>query len=347
MANQQKYVREYRRYADTVAVLYGIYYILKKEPPIADYVGIERKLRNDGKEIEPDLLALYDGLTKGLIFEFKWSLPFEEEWLVEEIRDIQKYDGNCSPWKNATGRVVYHDTILVCHIEDSKRFVDKLVEVAREENCNFLFSEGFTIWTWIISSARQGERKEHLILQSIHGNIRNAQLREMVNHPPGLILPEEVLTFRRSSFNFIHQKPPVQYTIIKLIHYIFPQFQDYERDSDIYEITSDLVYEKSKILFPSWKEQDIQTMQVKRKWIAEALEMMHKLGMIGKISEKPQTWSIPIPTLKSRKPIEEILCEKLAKYESRATKRPAHIGTHRVKPIRVKACEKYKKLTDF
>ena len=93
---QQNYVREYRRYADTVAVLYGLYYILKKQPPIADYVGIERKLKNqsNGKLIEPDLLALYDNLKKGLLFEFKWSLPLNEENLMREIKDVTKYDGN-------------------------------------------------------------------------------------------------------------------------------------------------------------------------------------------------------------------------------------------------------------
>ena len=91
---QQDCKRDYRKYADTVAVLSAIYHILKKEPSIADYVGIERKLRNNGQEVEPDLVALYDNRKKGLLFEFKYSLPFEEDLLEKKLRNFENMLGN-------------------------------------------------------------------------------------------------------------------------------------------------------------------------------------------------------------------------------------------------------------
>jgi hypothetical protein len=345
---QRDCIRDYRRYADTVAVLSAVYHILKEDPTIVDYIGIEKNLKNsEGKDIEPDLVALYDHRTKGLLFEFKWSLPLRDDLLEKEIKELRKYNGDCSLWKSSNGRVDYHDSILVCHIEDSERSIEKFQKVASEKEYNFLNSDGFAIWTWIISSAREGERKEHLMLSNVHGKIRYAKIEGMIKRPTGLILPEESLTYLRSTFNFIHDKPPIQYTIIKLIQHVFPQFQDYKRGVSVYEITTDMIYKKANILFPSWKEQDVQTIQVKRKWITEALEAMFALKIIGKPIGKPDSWLIPIPTLKTRKPIEEALCVRLAKYQLKITKPPRRKGRQKDKPIRFEASPKIKKLTDF
>lgn len=184
---QQDCVRAFRRYADTVAVLSAIYHILKQAPIVADHIGIETKLRNSyGKEITPDLIALYEARTKGLIFELKWSLPFSEELLEKEVKELKKYAVPCSQWKNSTGKVDYHDFIFVCHIEDSQRLLATLSKVANEEGFNFLTSDGFTVWTWTISAARGGERREHLIISRAHGKTRSVTIENMIKQPYGL-----------------------------------------------------------------------------------------------------------------------------------------------------------------
>jgi hypothetical protein len=74
LTKKQQYEKEIRKYSDTVAVLSAVYSILKQKPSIAEYVGVETRLLNQrGKEIEPDLTAMYDMRRKGLLFEFKWS----------------------------------------------------------------------------------------------------------------------------------------------------------------------------------------------------------------------------------------------------------------------------------
>ena len=345
---QQECVRAYRRYADTVAVLSAVYHVLKEEPRIADYVGIESKLRNSyGKDIRPDLVVLCESRTKGLLFEFKWSLPFSEEFLEKEVREIKKYAVPCSQWRNSNGKVEYHDVVLVCHIEDAQRTISKLSQVSKEPDYDFLASEGFALWTWTISAARGGERKEHLIIANAYGKTRNATIENMIDRPAGLILPEEVLTYLRSSFTFIREKPPVQYTMIALIQHIFSQFQDPTRGRAVYEITTDMVYEKANIFFPGWHEFDLETIQAKRSWITEALQAMFSLNMISKPVGKTDSWLIPIPTMKTRKPIQFAICRKLSKNHLKITKRPARRGRPRTKPIRIKAHPKMKRINDY
>lgn len=345
---QQNCVRDYRRYADTVAVLSAIYHILKRDTSVAEYIGVETRLRNSyGNEITPDLAALYDGRTKGLMFELKWSLPFSEKYLEKEIKELKKYIVPCSQWKNSTGKVDYHDLVFVCHIEDSQRMLGMLSKVAKEEEFDFLTSDGFAVWTWTISAARGGERREHLILSSAHGNTRNAIVENMIKQPTGLILPEEALTYLRSSFSFTREKPPAQYTIITLIQHVFSQFQDPRRVRGVYEITTDMIYDKAKILFPPWHEYDVQTLQAKRRWVNEALETMFMLKIIGKPVGKPESWLIPIPTMKTRKPIEYALCRKISKYQQKMTKKPARRGRPRIKPVRFKVPPKMKRLDDY
>lgn len=347
LALQQDCIRGYRRYADTVAVLSAIYHILKRDPSVADYIGIEPKLRNSfGNDITPDLAALYDSRTKGLMFELKWSLPFSEELLVKEVKELQKYIVPCSQWKNSTGKVEYHDLILVCNIEDSQRLLETISKVAKEQVFGFLTSDGFAVWTWTISAARGGERKEHLILSRVHGKTRNLTVENMIKQP-SLILPEEALTYLRSSFSFTREKPPVQYTIIILIQHVFSQFRDPRRVSGIYEITTDMIYDKAKLLFPPWHEYDAQTLQAKRRWITEALEAMFALNIIGKPVGKPESWLVPIPTLKTRKPIEHALCKKISDYKQKTTRRPGRRGRPRVRPKRFKVSAKMKRIDDY
>ena len=346
---QRDCIKAYRRYADTVAVLSAIHYVLKKEPRIADYVGIETKLQNSyGHDVTPDLIALYETRTRGLLFELKWSLPFSEKLLEKEIREIKKYTVPCSKWRTSTGKVEYHDVILVCNFEDVQRVLDTVQNVIKKTEFDFLKSDGFAVWTWVISAARGGERKEHLIISNAYGKTRNTTIENMMQRPTGLILPEEVLTYLRSSFSFIRQKPPIQYIIIELVQHVFSQFQDPTRGrGEVYEITTDMIYDKAKILFPSWHDFDVRTLQIKRGWITEALEAMFALGIIGKPVGKPDSWLIPIPTLKTRGPIHSALCKKLAKHQLKVQRRPLRRGRPRTKPLRLKAHPRTKRLNDF
>jgi len=346
-ALQQDCIKEYRRYADTVAVLSALYQVFRKNPQIVSYVGIEQNLRNDeGNTVTPDIVALCEANTKGLVIELKSSLPFSESLLEKEIKETRKFAIPCHNWKNATGEVDYHDIILVCHFEDAERTVDMIKKVSQEKDYDFLAHEGFALWTWTIGAAKAGERKEHLIVYPSYGKTRNANIESMIK-PTGLVLPEESLTYLRFLFTFTRAKPPIHYTMATLIQNVFSSFQDPTKGRAMYKLATDLIYQRANIFWPSWHSFDQATIQAKRGWISEALETMFALDLIGKPVGEPDYWLVPIPTLRSREPVQMALCTMLSKRQLKVTERRGLRGRPRTRPIRLKPHPKMKKLEDF
>jgi len=329
---QLECIRDYRKYADTVAILSAIYDLLRKHPKMGQFVGIERKLerkleRSDGY-VTPDLIALYD--TKGLIFELKWSLPRSLDLLEKEIKELKKYIGQFSNWTTPSGQVDHQDVVLVCHIDDVKRVVDTVSRISKQPDYDFLSSDGFAVWGWSIVAPKQLERKEELRLSSEYGSTRNSTIEEMIQEPGGILISEDVLTYLRFRFFFIRQKPPIQYTMTMLIQHVFIAFQP-GPEREFYEIDTDLIYERAaRIFFPSWHEYDADTVQLKRRWIREALGKFQELKLMERLN-RPNLWRVPIPILRSRQQTQIALCRKIMNSILKEIKRKGRI---KVKPIR-------------
>jgi len=343
---EQKCVRDYRKYSDTVAISFAIYHLFSKYSDIAEFVGIEHNLKNDkGKNVTPDLVATFDKGRKGLIFELKWSLPFRDDFLEKEIKALKKYAVPCSNWQKPSDSVDFHDLVLVCHIDDVNRVVDVIKKLSKNAEYGFLAKEGFSVWSWTITPPKMGERKEELRLFTVYGKTRNQKIEGKINQPGGILFSEDVLTFLRFSFTFVKEKPPIQYTMTVLIQNIFPSFQQ-KPERDDYDIHVDMIYERAKSFFPSWHEFDVEPIQIKRRWLREALEKLYELGLCGKSLDKSDWWKIPIPTLRTRKPIQQVLCKKISRKYS-ASLKTRRTRAPKPKPIRPKGPIKEKRLTDF
>lgn len=344
---EQSCVKDYRKYSDTVAVSFAIYHLFTKNPEIASFVGIEHQLENnEGKNIRPDLVATYDKDRKGLIFELKWSLPFDRGFLEKEIKELRKYAVSCSNWRKPLDHVDLHDLVLICHIDDVQRTVDMIKQVLKDNKYDFLGKEGFAVWSWTITPPKMGERKEELRLFRVYGRTRNQKIEALIKKPGGILFPEDVLTFLRFSFTFVREKPPVQYTMTVLIQNIFPSFQQ-KSFRDSYEIHIDMIYERAKAFFPSWHEFDAETIQIKRRWIREAVEKLWELKLCDKVLSKPDWWIIPIPTLRTKKPFQRTLCKKISKEYLDRLKKQRMRGRPRVRPIRPRGPRKDRSLEDF
>lgn len=345
---EQNCIRDYRKYADTVAVLSAIHNLIKKNPNMARFIGIEHKLIDqEGNDVTPDLVALYDQNRKGLSFELKWSLPLIEEYREKKLKELKKYTTPFQNWRTSTGRVDHHDLVLVCHIDDAKRVIDTIAKISEEPEYKFFKSDGFAVWTWNITASKSGERKEELRFFRVYGKTRNGIIETMISEPGGILVAEDVLRYLRFTFSFIRQKPPVQYTMTILIQNIFSSFQQ-KPERSYYEIDTDLIYNRAKPFFPSWHESDTKTLQVKRGWIKEALQKLWELNIVDKLPDKPDWWRIPIPTLRTRRPTQEAICRKISKKLLEQMKRiRRRRGRVRIRPVRPKGPLKEKRLTEF
>ena len=306
-------VADFRKYSNTVAVSSAISHLFQTDTRLGHFIGSEHRLlaSSPDETLTPDITAVYDGDSRGLLFELKYSLPTDIRSVKEKLLNLAKYSRVRNGW-GVKGPVHSADFVLVCHVEDVKRAVDAAGQVFAETQDPFYDPKSFSIWYWTISTPRENERKEEMRLVHAYGGTRNSVLQQLIGQPGGIPIPEDVLMMLRFTNLFIREKPPVQYTIVLLIQNVFSALPPPHRiGRRYYEVSLDLIYQKANSLFPPWWEDAVETRQVKRGWIKEALDTLVKLQMVKGIPQKRDSYSVPIPTLVIRKPLHEAICQRL------------------------------------
>jgi hypothetical protein len=308
---EQSLARDYCRYSDTVAVSSALHDFFCKHQDVAKFIGIEFSFKNRaGKLVTPDVSAGYNNDRSLLLLELKWSLPQDETLLAKEIAELEKYTVPCLNFRGSGNEIDCQDLVLICHLDDAQRIVDMVKQLSNKHL--FLKQDGFAIWAWTIALSKSAQRREEMRLYSVYGKTRNEEIESLVTKPGGILFSEDALTFLRFKFTFIREKPPVQYTMAVLIQNILSSLSR-EPDKDSQDAHIDMIYERAKAFFPSWHRYDDSTIQVKRRWISEAIETMVALGLCRKVLNKDGWYSFPIPMFHPRKPVQIVLCKKMAK----------------------------------
>jgi len=204
-------------------------------------------------------------------------------------------------------------------------------------------NSGFAVWSWFINPPRINGQKEELRFLPSFGKTRNERIERLIQQVGGIQIPEDVLTHLRFTYTFIPQKPPPQYTMTVLVQNVFPTFQR-GPEKDFYEIDIDTIYERMKTFFPSAHEFDAETIQVKRKWITEAVERLCDIKLAERIIGPSNKWRIPIPTIRTRRPIQETICKRIARETLKYSKRGR---PSRVRQLPKERPTKQKSLNDF
>jgi len=316
----RKCLKDYQKYNDTVTVSAAICHLFKENEKIGRFMGIEPKMKRIGEpSTTPDLAALYDDRTKGMLFEIKWSLQENPERLREKLKELKKYFDIYVNWNNETGRVDFHDVVLVCHPEDSERVVKVIEKASKEVEYNYFNNVGFSVWTWLFSQAKKIGSTDELRIIRIYGETRNEELERVLSAKLGILVSEDVLMFNRFSYFFVREKPPMQYLLNVLIVNVLsnPVAITYEKH---YVVTTDWIWNKTKNLILTGEEYDDQSLQIKRRWIRNALDELSDLKIIQK-GEKENTWKVPTNLFRYiRKSIHEKICKDLVKKHIKRTK---------------------------
>lgn len=338
-------VADFYKYYDTLTVSAAISHLFTTCPKLGHFVGVEHKLvTTDPSDIlTPDLTVVYDNASRGLLFELKYSLPSDVRSVKDELMKLAKYSRAYGGW-GVSGPVQLADFVLVCHMDDVHRAVEAATQIFDETQNPFYDPRNFSIWTWT-STSRKGERKEEMRLLHTYGATSNVPLQQMIKKAGGIPVAEEVLTTLRFTQVFLRQKPPVQYTMHLLIQNVFSALpRRLGADRTTCQVDLDLIYRNANILFPPWWESDVQTIQVKRRWLKEALDTLARLRLVKPIPDKVDSYVIPIPTLRTRKQMELAICERLA-----AMRRPPGPEGVRVylKKVPRKRSPEDRLLTDF
>ena len=310
---EQECIRGYRKYYDTVAVSSAIANLFRSNSLFGKFIGESHELRTENDEpITPDITAVFDSGSKGLLFEIKYSL---QSSATDVLLGMKRYFAAKTGWRNSTGTVHSVDVVLICHADDTATIHEAIENLAKQDGNEFLKSDGFSLWQWILGSPKEGEREEVMWMQHIAGSCRNQPVNEHILRPGGIRIPDDVLSYLRFQHSFVRDKPPVQYTILLLLQHVLPKDPDREE----YEIPLEVVYQRANSFFPPWWESTEATKQVKRRWIKEALSTLHDLGLIQRKGDS-EVYRIPRSLLEKRKP-SRFICRKLARhYEKRAAR---------------------------
>jgi hypothetical protein len=329
-------------YGDTVAVLSAIKKFFDDNQAYGRVVGIEPALKSvDGRELTPDL-SVVSGISRGIAFEFKWSLPKDLNLLEKELLEVGKYTEAKFGWKTATGSVDQVGVVLVCHADDCARTIKMVEELVREQQGKLLASDPFAIWTWDLAIDKE-HRQEQLRIAHCYGKTIHEPLTQHFMAPGGVVTPEDVLRYLRFQYKFIKQEPPLQYMIGVLAQNVLPTFQT-KPEREKYDIGLDWITDYCAKLYPQWQALDGASKQIKRSWVVKALRAMVALGL-AESTEQEDIYRILIPTIVPRKgrSLEEIICRKIARHISKKSK----ATTGRVRRITLRPRKADRRISEF
>ena len=314
-------IKDYVKYSDTVTVLAAIKDVLVKNPNIGQFIGVERTITTKkGDEITPDICALYDQNGAGILFELKWAVS--PKTIKDELLNLKRYFDARYKLLGYPKIVGHNDVILVCHVDDANAVVKAIEELIKTPENDFLKSEGFVVWAWMMVHKKQTGRDalDEMRLECEYGKARNKELERSISEPGGIIVSSDVLTHLRSIYLFTKEKPPVQYMMGVLFMHVFSAFQrtDYQEQTiDLRHVNIEDIYTFMKNLFPGWHDATAETVQAKKGWIKEGIEKFIRLK-----------FSITLPYRRIRKPPYEWICEKLQYLQKRTGVR-SHRGRYR------------------
>lgn len=322
--NEQKCKRLYQKYHDTVAVSVALYDLFRSNPLLGKFVGESHQLFTfDDEELTPDISTSYEANSKGLVFEIKYSIGAS---VKDVLLSAKRYRNAVKGWPS--GAVEHVDVVLVCSAEDTQIVSSAIQELIEETADPFFSSEGFAVWQWIVSSTREEMRPEAMWLQPVMGATRNSSVEQLIHSAGGIQISEDVLTHLRFQHMFVRDKPPVQFTIIFLTHHILPK-----TEKESYEISLDTIYQRANSFFPPWWESAEKTVQVKRQWIKEALEMLVEMKLV-EVGSKEETYRVPSALLRKHNAL-NFFCKKLARISRRRRRVRGRVARIRRIPSRM------------
>ena len=331
-------LRDFRKYSDTVLVSAAICYLFKNNKKLGISMGFEPTLKRiDQPSLNPDLAFVLDNPSNGVIFELKWSVSPNREFSEPRLKEIKKYFDAFTNWKNSNGLVNDQDVILVCHPDDYEHIIKMIEIISSETDYNCFKKEGFSIWTWLLNQPKLGEQAEEMRLIKNYGKLKHKDLEAIISKPLGIKIPEEVLTYFRYTYFFVKEKPPIQYLMNLIVVNVLPNPDNLGGDN--YVVDTEWIWRKTKTLFSMGEEYDNNTLQFKKRWIKEALDVLAEIDIIKR--GKEDSWIIPKKLGTRRKPIQKIICKKLAELEMNKRK---HSQSRIKTPI---PSGKERKITDY
>jgi hypothetical protein len=171
-----------------------------------------KAVNSDGNPVEfvtPDVGVLLS-TNAGVLAEVKKSFPAEEQYWLDDFKQLMAYDDDLTGWPSMSGTVTTHDVVLLLH-QSRARAVSKFYE--KHSGSTIQFQRPFCI----VEFNRSNERKAYFFFRKERGDLSEATINQRLEN--GVQVPMFELTRAYSEIKIYDQEPPLAY----MLHLIWEQ----------------------------------------------------------------------------------------------------------------------------
>lgn len=272
---------EIERYYQTVLLTIGLKDFFDTSGIDCRFISAEPKFVISKSQVEvfPDAVCQYSDDNFGILCEVKTSMPYPDHFLLEEFKQLEKYSEDVTGWDTPTKEVQDHDVLLLCHVMDSDRVLNKISGWISAGEINF--EKKFCLGEWgVVESLKFGERDVILIRHRFGEtgcDTLNKTLRENIK------LDVDKLVTRYEKCRFTRKEPPVEYTMAQLWTCIFPALHE---KTENFEVNIDDVLKVAYEYYIPWSGIEGEYSQVRKKWIAKAMDRFCEIFLAEKIEDQ-------------------------------------------------------------
>lgn len=266
------------------------------EQPIKGFqASMGRKMETSAQNIiAPCITVTPDAViqrlsTLGYVVEAKKSLPKNDGYWDEEIKQLQKYDDSLTGWWTSDEKIECRCLVLLIEISRSAAF-RKYIEQFLETNA-VAFQNPFAL----IEFTRAPEVNEYLFLRRHWGQISDQYVADTLED--GKKVPIERVVASYGEKKFYDSPPPTEYVMTVLWQDVFTErragtkFDEGLRAWPIQVAVDELTLEIQK-LYGSIGGGNRDVPFPRREWVKEAMEAFVRIGLARRYSKSNNDYTI-------------------------------------------------------
>ena len=281
---REQRIIEYDRYYQTVLLTLGFKNHLEAHAKNCRFISAEPIFRNKaGDEIRPDIVLQYNE-KRGVLCEVKTSLPFPDDYLLQSLRQLEKYSQEAIGWNTPDRMVEGHEILLFCYTLDYDRVIGKLKQWIERGAVKLSHNLCVCEWSMILNPKIA---KEVLLIRLRDGKTGCDELNGILTN--NVVINIQQLVIEVEKCKFTRKEPPVEYTMVELWLNIFPEINRNTEDfealiGDILKVTYDY--------YIPWSNINGEYSQVRETWIKKAMASFCEIGLAEQVGGNPNCFKI-------------------------------------------------------
>lgn len=245
----------------------------------------EKNVVSPSTDITPDVVL--QKAANGVIGEITNSLTETDDYWVQKLQQVRKYDDSLLGWWTKDESLPSHDVVFIVQQSRVVQVADILKKGKDDDKGTIKFGRP----TALVSFNRQsGGTKEYVNLMKFFGELSDADLSERLRH--GIPVPQDILIEVYGDRKFVDFEPPMAWVLQIMWDSVLPSYlSEFPVDATNkgrtpMTLTVDQIAEDMQNNFGFKVEDHRCTAVPARAWVKKALEYLVLFGMASRVDEK-------------------------------------------------------------